>query len=106
MRYTKFVFYVSKDDYPGLWLADTCGPAEQILTKLDRKQVINILDQVCVVQAYQSTKMAVIASDVQRLKKNFSLQPISEQNLTKFDRKLLNFITKFYFSGRSFDKDD
>ena len=55
----------NQDGHPGLWLADTFSSAmaEQNLTKLDRKQELNILYQVCVFPAVLKTNMAILASD-------------------------------------------
>ena len=68
---TKFVFFgpIGKQDgRPGLRFADTfltspLKPLKGISWKLDRKQDLNVLYQVCVFQADRKTKMAVLASD-------------------------------------------
>ena len=57
-----------KDGHPGLWLAETffdfsSETAEQNSTKLDRKQDLNVLYQVCVFWADCKNKMAALASD-------------------------------------------
>ena len=56
-----------QDGRPGLWLAETffTSPetAERNLKKLDRKQDLNVLYQVCVFQADRKNKMAALASD-------------------------------------------
>ena len=58
---------VIQDGRPGLWLAelffDFSATAEWILTKLNRKLVLNALHQVCVFHANWSSKMAALASD-------------------------------------------
>ena len=53
---------------PGLWLAETffnifSETADQKSTKLDRKQDLNVLYQVCVFWAVRKNKMAALASD-------------------------------------------
>ena len=63
---TKFVFFSCRseiqDGHPGLWLAETffdfSTTVEWILTKLDRKQILNTLYQVCVFRAEE--KMFVV----------------------------------------------
>ena len=57
-----------QDGRPGLWLAETFSTfpsetAERNSTKLDRKQDLNALYQVCVFRADPKNKMAVLASD-------------------------------------------
>ena len=57
-----------QDGRPGLWLAETffdffSTTAIWVLTKLDRKQVLNALYQVCVFRADRKSKMAALASD-------------------------------------------
>ena len=78
-----------QDGRPGLWLAETffdffTATAEWILTKLDRKQVPNVLYQVCVFPADRSSKMAALASDWLKHFSTSSLQPLNRfwQNLT------------------------
>ena len=51
--------------------------AEWILTKLDRKQVLNVLYQVCVFRADLSSKMAALASDWLKYFWTSSLQPLN-----------------------------
>ena len=63
-------------------------------TKLDRKQDLNVLYQVCVFQADRKNKMAALASDT------FSTSPLKllngiQRNLT--GSKILTFSTKFVF---------
>ena len=89
---TKFVFYcrsVIQVGRPGLWLAETffdffSATAEWILTKLDRKQVLNALYQVCVFRADRKSKMAALASDWLKHFSASSPQPLNgfSQNLT------------------------
>ena len=57
-----------QDGRPGLWLAETffdfsSETAEQNSTKLDRKQHLNVLYQVCVFLADRKKKIAALASD-------------------------------------------
>ena len=56
-----------QDGGPGLWLAETFDfsseTAERNSTKLDRKQDLNVLYQVCVFWADRKNKMAALASD-------------------------------------------
>ena len=58
--------------------------AEQILTKLDRKQVLNVLYQVCVFRADRKSKMAALASDWLKHFSTSSPQPLNGfwRNLT------------------------
>ena len=79
-----------QDCRPGLWLAETFfgfffTTAELILTKLDRKQVLNTLYQVCVFHAYRKSKIAALASDW--LKHFLTFSATAEWILTKLDRK-------------------
>ena len=65
---TKFVFsgpIEKQDGRPGLWLAETFSTetTEPNSTKLDRKQDLNVLYQVCVFRADRKNKMAALASD-------------------------------------------
>ena len=69
---TKFVFRVDRkkqDGRPGLWFAETFStcplkPLNGISTKLDRKQDLNVLFQVCVFFGpIRKAKMAALASD-------------------------------------------
>ena len=57
-----------QDGCPGLWLAEiffdfSSETAERNSTKLDRKQDLNVLYQVCVFRADRKNKMAALASD-------------------------------------------
>ena len=62
MLITKFVWSEDQDGCPGLWLAETffdfSATVERNLMKLDRKQGLNILYQVCVFGAILKAKMA------------------------------------------------
>ena len=78
-----------QDGCPGLWLAETNSTSLQKLlrnsTKLDRKQDLNVLYQVCVFRADRKKKMAALASDGLRY---FQLLfETVEQNSMKLDRK-------------------
>ena len=93
---------VIQDGRPGLWLAETffglfSTTAEWILTKLDRKQVLNALYQVCVFHADPSSKMAAMASDLLKHFSTSSPQPLNGfwRNLT--GNKSLTSSTKFVF---------
>ena len=59
--------------------------AERNSTKLDRKQALNVLYQVCVFRADRKNKMAAMASDSLDIFDFFS--EIAERNSTKLDRK-------------------
>ena len=77
-----------QDGRPGLWLAETFSTspsetAERNSTKLDRKQDLNVLYQVCVFQADRK-KMAALASGWDIF--DFSSET-AERNSTKLDRK-------------------
>ena len=68
-------------------------------TKLDRKQVLNILYQVCVCGADPKNNMAAMASDWLRHILTFPLKPLNgiQRNLT--GSKILTSSTKFVFFG-------
>ena len=91
-----------QDGRPGLWLAETffdffSTTAEWILTKLDRKQVINALYQICVFCADRKSKMAALASDWLKHFSTSSLQRLNGfwRNLT--GSKSSTSSTKFVF---------
>ena len=69
--------------------------SERNSTKLDKKQDLNVLYQVCVFRSEQKNKMALLASDWLRHFDFYS--QITEQNSTKIDMKQIS--TKFVFSG-------
>ena len=73
--------------------------AEQNLTKLDRKQDINVLYQVCVFRADRKNKMAALASDWLKHFSTSSLKPLNgiQRNLT--GSKISTSSTKFVFFG-------
>ena len=96
----------SKKQYgrPGLWLAETyfdfsSETAERNSAKLDRKQVLNVLYQVCVCRADPKNNMAALASDWLRHILTFPLKPLNgiQRNLT--GSKILTSSTKFVFFG-------
>ena len=72
-----------QDGRPGLWFAETffdfTATAEWILTKLDRKQVLNVFYQVCVFffRADQKSKMAILAFDWLKHFSTSSPQPLN-----------------------------
>ena len=89
---------------PGLWLAGTFStsplePAERNSTKLDRRQDLNILYQVCVFRTDRKNKMATLDSFGPIGKTKWPPNPLicwdmfnfssetTEQNSTKVDRK-------------------
>ena len=90
---TKFVFFgpIGKTRWPpwplfGWDIFDISSEtAERNLTKLDRKQDLNILYQVCVFQADRKNTMAALVSDWLRLF-DFSSETV-ERKSTKLDRK-------------------
>ena len=90
---TKFVFFgpIGKTRWPpwpliGWDIFDFFSEtAERNSTKLDRKQDLNVLYQVCVFRADRKNKMAALASDWLR---HFRLlSETADQNSTKLDRK-------------------
>ena len=68
---TMFVFWgrlEKQDGRPGLWLAEILSssllkPLKRNSTKIDRKQDLNVLYQVCVFPAEWKNKLAALASD-------------------------------------------
>ena len=89
---TKFVFFgpIGKTRWPpgpliGWEIFDFFSEiAERSSTKLDRKQDLNVLYQVCVFRADQKNKMAALASDWLRHFSTSSLKPLNriQRNLT------------------------
>ena len=104
---TKFVFFgpIGKTIWPpwpliGWDIFDfSSETAEQNSTKLDRKQDLNVLYQVCVLGADQKNKMAALASDWLRHFSTSPLKPLSgvQRNLT--GSKISTSSTKFVFFG-------
>ena len=73
--------------------------AEQNSMKLDRKQDLNVLYQVCVFRADRKNKMAALASDWLR---HFSTSPLKPLNRIQWNltgSKVLTSSTKFVFFG-------
>ena len=72
---------------------------ERNSTKLDRKQVLNVLYQVCVFRADPKNNMAALASDWLSHILTFPLKPLNgiQRNLT--GSKILTSSTKFVFFG-------
>ena len=90
---TKFVFFglIGKTRWPP-WPLIGCDifdfsseTAEQNSRKLDRKQDLNVLYQVCVFRADRKNKMAALASDW--LRHFLLLSEMAERNSMKLDRK-------------------
>ena len=73
--------------------------ATRNLTKLDRKQDLNVLYQVCVFRADRKNKMAALASDWPETYSTFPLKPLNgiQRNLT--GSKISTSSTKFVFFG-------
>ena len=93
---TKFVFFgpIGKTRWPPWLLIGwdifdfSSETTERNSTKLDRKQDLKALYQVCVFWAYRKNKMAVLASDWLRHFRIFDFSSATaEQNSTKLDRK-------------------
>ena len=102
---TKFVFFrwIGKTKWPpwpmiGWDIFDfSYETTERNSTKLDRKQVLNVLYQVCVFRADPKNNMAALASDWLRHILTFPLKPLNgiQRNLT--GSKILTSSTKFVF---------
>ena len=109
---TKFVFFgpIGKTRWPP-WLLIcwnifdfSSETAERNSTKLDRKQELNVLYQVCVFQADRKNKMAALASD---LLKHFRLllwNRWTEFNETWQEARSQHPLPSLCFSGRSVNK--
>ena len=104
---TKFVFFrpIGKTRWPpwpliGWDIFDfSSETVERNLTKLDRKQDLNVLSKVCVFRADQKNKMATLASD-KKMAETFSTSPLKplngiQRNLT--GSKISTSSTKFVF---------
>ena len=110
---TKFVFYgpIGKTRWPPWPLigwdifnfsSETAG---QNSTKLDRKQDLNVLCQVCVFQADQKNKMASLASDWLRHFQLVLWNCLTEFNETWQEARSQCLLPSLYFSGRSEKQD-
>ena len=75
--------------------------AEQNSTKLDRKQDLNALYQVCVFRADRKNKMAALASDWLRHFRLLLLNCWTEFNKTWQEARSQRPLPSLYFSGRS-----
>ena len=96
-----------QDGRPGLWLAETfihfsSETFERNSTKLDRKQDLNVLYQVCVFRADRKNKMAALASDWLR---RFRLLLWMEFNETWQEPRSQRLLPSLCFSGRSEKQD-
>ena len=104
---TKFVFFgpIGKTKWPpwpliGRDIFDFFSEtAEPNSTKLDRKQDLNALYQVCVFRADRKNKMAALASDWLRHILTFPLKPLNEIQRNLTGSKILMSSTKFVFFG-------
>ena len=97
-----------QDGRPGLWLADTfldifdfsSETTERNLTKLDRKQYLNVLSQVCVFRVDQKIKMAALASDWLRHFRLLLWNRWTEFNETWQETRSQRPLPSLCFSGR------
>ena len=78
--------------------------AEWNSTKLDRKQDLNVLYQVCVFRADQKNKMAALASDWLRHVQLLLWNRWTEFNETWQEARSQRLLPSLCFSGRSFNK--
>ena len=109
---TKFVFFrpIGKTRWPpwpliGWDIFDfSSETAERNSTKLDRKQDLNILYQVCVFQADPKNKIAALASDWLRHFQLLLWNRWTEFNETWQEAWSQRFLPSFCFSGRSVNK--
>ena len=93
-----------QDGRPGLWLAEIFStsplkPLNGNSTKLDRKQDLNVLYQVCVFWADRKNKMAALASDLLRHFRLLLWNRWTELNETWTGSKIWTSSTKFVFFG-------
>ena len=105
---TKFVFFgpIGKTIWPPwpliCWdIYDFSETAEQNSTKLDRKQDLNVLYQVCVFWADRKNKMAALASDWLRLFPLLLWNRWTEFNETWQEARSQRPLPSLCFSGRS-----
>ena len=110
---TKFVFFgpIGKTRWPpwpliGWDIFDFFSEtADQNSTKLDRKQDLNVLYQVCVFRADRKNKMAALASDWLRHFRLLLWNRWSELNETWQEARPLRPLPSLCFSGRSEKQD-
>ena len=110
---TKFVFFgpIGKTTWPpwpliGWDIFDfSSETAERISTKLDRKQDLNVLYQVCVFRADQKNKMAALASDWLRHFRLLLWNLWMEFNETRQESRSQRPLTSLCFSGWSEKQD-
>ena len=113
MSSTKFVFFepIEKTRWPSWPLIGwdifdfSSETAEQNSTKLDRKQDLNILYQVCVFRADRKNKMAALASDRLRHFRLLLWNRWTEFNETWQEARSQRPLQSLCFSGRS-EKED
>ena len=110
---TKFVFFgpIGKTTWPPWHLIGwdifdfSSETAEQNSTKLDRKQDLNVLYQVCVFQADRKNKMAALASDWLRHFRLLLWNRWTEFNETWQEARSQRPLPSLCFSGRSEKQD-
>ena len=109
---TKFVFFgpIGKTRWPPLPLIGwdifdfSSETAERNSTKLDRKQDLNVLYQVCVFRADRKNKMAALASDWLRHFRLLLWNRWTEFNETWQEARSQRPLPSLCFSGRSVNK--
>ena len=110
---TKFVFFrpIGKTRWPPWPLIGwdifnfSSETAERNLTKLDRKQDLNVLYQVCVFRADRKNKMATLASDWLRHFRLLLWNRWTEFNETWQEARYQRLLPGLCFSGRSEKQD-
>ena len=113
MSSTKFVFFgpIGKTRWPPWSLIGwdifnfSSETAEWNSTKLDRKQDLNVLYQVCVFRADRKNKMAALASDWLRHFRLLLWNPWTEFNETWQEARSQRPLPSLCFSGRSEKQD-
>ena len=109
---TKFVFFmpIGKTKWPpwpliGWDIFDfSSETAERNSTKLDRKQELNVLYQVCVFRADRKNKMATLSSDWLRHFRLLLWNRWTEFNETWQEARSQRLLPSYCFSGRSVNK--
>ena len=99
-----------QDGRPGLWLAEIFStsplkPLNGNSTKLDRKQDLNVLYQVCVFWADRKNKMAALASDLLRHFRLLLWNRWTELNETWQEARSEHPLPSLCFLGRSEKQD-